>query len=461
MFMKFRCVCALALGMMILLSAPTAATANSKYAAFVVHAESGDILFNRYSKSRRYPASLTKMMTLYLLFDELEAGNKTLSSKLKVSKRAAGQPPSKLGVKAGSTITVEDAIKALVVKSANDVAVVVAEDIAGSEWRFAIKMTEKARSLGMRRTTFRNASGLPNSKQVTTAQDMAILAQRLIQEHPSYFPYFSTQRFTWNGRTYKTHNALVRTFDGADGLKTGYTRRSGFNLATTAKRDGNRLIGVVLGGRSGATRDRHMREILTNAFAQIKKKPSLIAALHRETPKPRLKPTLLAKLEAEKPPTIDGSEELRGELLAAATIFEPHAQEANLDKDTLAALIAFADTDDFNEFEIARLSSLKADAGFVGEGDRVSISEFGWSVQIGAYSSKALAQKELESAAKKGGLLERSRSVIPTVRDDGSTLYRARITQLTEIEAAIGCAALQENSIRCFVISDADSGLAQ
>ena len=178
------------------------ASANSKYAAYVVHAESGDVLFNRYSTSRRYPASLTKMMTLYLLFEELEAGNITLKTKLKVSKTANGQPPSKLGLKAGSTIDVETAIQALVVKSANDVAVVVAEKISGSEWRFAQKMTARARSMGMRRTTFRNASGLPNSKQRTTARDMAILGRRVMQDFPQYWHYFSAKKFSWNGKTY-------------------------------------------------------------------------------------------------------------------------------------------------------------------------------------------------------------------------------------------------------------------
>lgn len=449
----YRCVTGVLVAAMVLVSATQPAQANSKYAAFVMHADSGDVLFDRYSTSRRYPASLTKMMTLYLLFDELEAGNVTLETKLKVSKRAAGQPPSKLGVSAGGTISVEDAIKALVVKSANDVAVVVAEHISGSEWRFALKMTEKANALDMRRTRFRNASGLPNSKQVTTARDMATLARRIIQDHTAYFPYFSTQSFTWNSRTYRTHNALVRTFDGADGMKTGYTRMSGFNLTTTAARDGHRLIGVVLGGRSGATRDRHMREILNNAFTAIEKKPALIASLYRNTPEPRIKPTLLAQIEASKPPTIDGSEELRSELIAAAAEITGADDTPAGDGDALATLIAFADTDDFNEFEIARLASLAEDAGFIGQGDRESLSEFSWSIQIGAYSSKSLAQKELEAAVLKGDLASRSRSVLPTPRDDGSMLYRARISNLSEAEAANGCATLKTKNVTCFIVS--------
>ncbi|WP_411820190.1 D-alanyl-D-alanine carboxypeptidase [Hyphococcus formosus] len=450
-------VLALAVGVFL---APQA-QANSKYAAFVIHADSGDVFFDRYSTGRRYPASLTKMMTLYLLFEALEAGEITLDSKIKVSAHAAGQPPSKLGLKTGTTIDVESAIKALTVKSANDVAAAVAEQLGGSEWRFAQTMTAKARSLGMRSTTFRNASGLPNSKQVTTARDMAILGRRLIQDFPQYFHYFSTQSFTWGDRTYRTHNALVRTFDGADGLKTGYTRRSGFNLATTANRDGNRLIGVVLGGRSSATRDAHMRKILNEAFAAIKSKPTLIAALHRNTPAPRLKPTLAATIAAKSAiPTLAANEAMRDEIeLAAGSMTDAEAGNPNGTNDSIGALIALADTDDFNEFQRNRLASLSAIDEFTGEGDTDSNIDFKWSVQIGAYSSKDMAQRELEEAVKLSGMDNRDRAVLPTPRDNGNTLYRARITRLTEIEAAAACAKLKDKSKSCFVVSDGDTKL--
>ena len=464
----------------------TPALANSKYAAFVIHAESGDVLFDRYSTGRRYPASLTKVMTLYLLFEELEAGNVALDTKLKISRRAAGQPPSKLGLKAGSTIRVEDAIEALVVRSANDVAVVVAEHVSGSEWKFAQKMTERARSLGMRRTVFRNASGLPNSKQVTTARDMATLAARVSQDFPQYFPYFQTTRFTWNGRTYRTHNKVIESFDGATGLKTGYTRRSGFNLATTAERDGQRLIGVVLGGRSGVTRDRHMRDIMNRAFADIKKRPTLIAALHREKPAPRLKPTLLAKLEAERAvPTVADSEALRDEIrlaaaaisaggapggassasdaaAASATASGAGAPDARASMDILGVLIASAaPTDDFNEHERNRLAALISEVDPRGEGDLEALFEAQWNVQIGAYSSKALAQRELEEAVLKGGLADRARMVTPTPQENGATLYRARITALTETEAHDACEALKKKNIACFVVSDVADAAAR
>jgi D-alanyl-D-alanine carboxypeptidase len=439
------------------------ASANSKYAAFVAHADSGDVYFDRYSTEPRHPASLTKMMTLYLLFEAMEAGEFTADSKLTVSAQAAGQPPSKLGVTAGSTIDADAAIKALVIRSANDVAVVVAEALGGSEWRFAQDMTNKARALGMGSTTFRNASGLPNSKQVTNARDMAVLARRLVQDFPQYFHYFSLQSFSWNGKTYTTHNGLVKTYEGADGMKTGYTRHSGFNLVTTANRDGERLIGVVLGGRSTYTRDQHMRLILDNAFAAIESEPALVAALHRQTPHPRLKPTLLAaRAGPPEAPTLAGNAALQQEIFAAASSMGDAPETpapAQAHDDPLRALIAAADADDFNEYEGVRIAALAMEDEFLGEGDRETLNGPKWSVQIGAYSSKMLAQDELETAAVKGALTDRPRAVLPTPQEDGKILYRARFTKMSEIEAAASCADLQEKNISCFVISDGDVAL--
>lgn len=452
MVRAFRSVTVLAAALAAMLFAPQA-LANSKYAAFVIHADSGDVLFDRYSNSQRYPASLTKMMTLYLLFEELEAGRLTLDSKISVSAHAAGQPPSKLGLTKGSTIDVETAIEALVIKSANDVAAAVAEQIGGSEWQFAQTMTTKARAIGMPRTTFKNASGLPNTKQVTTAKDMATLARRLIQDFPQYAHFYTQQSFTWDGRTYRTHNGLVKTFEGAEGLKTGYTRSSGFNLASSASRDGNRLIGVVLGGRSSATRDAHMRDILNSAFAEIGKKPSLIASLHRNTPSPRIKPTLLAAMSA---PTLAGNDAMRAEIAAAAATMQSAPDGAADDR--IGALIARADPDDFNEFQMSRLAALSAEEGFVGEGDLETPADSGWAIQIGAYSTKEMAQRELESAVLKAGMADRFRVVLPTPHDDGKTLYRARVTRLSAIDAAAACETLKNKKLSCFVVSDADTG---
>ncbi len=413
---------------------------------------SGDVLFERYPDAKRYPASLTKMMTLYLLFDELEAGRLTLDSELTVSAQAAGQPPSKLGVVSGSKIDVETAIEALVVKSANDVAVTVAEGISGSEWKFAQAMTTKAQALGMRNTTFKNASGLPNSRQMTTARDLATLSQRLVQDHPDYFHYFNTLEFAWNGRTYRTHNSLIRTYEGADGLKTGYTQRSGFNLATTAEREGTRLIGVVLGGRSVRTRDAHMKEILTAAFSDVSANPMLIASMYRETPTPRLKPTLIAELERRNAiPTVAGNDALRKELTIAAASFGPIGAPAVAPIDNLTALIAAAN--DLNDYERTRLSTLMPGDEMQGEGDFDDLSQ--WSVQIGAYTSKDMAQKELEAAAIAAELVERSRTVDPMPKGDGTTLFRARFTHLTESDAATTCDRIRAAQLSCFTVQDA------
>ena len=213
----------------LLAAAPKPALA--KYAALVMDVESGEVLFSRNADTRRHPASLTKIMTLYLLFEALENGKVTMNTPLKVSKRAAGQPASKLGLRRGKTIRVEVAIKALVVKSANDVATVVAEALGGTEAGFARMMTEKAKALGMKRTQFRNASGLPNRRQLSTARDMARLGIAVQRDFPKYYAYFRTNRFKWGGRTYRSHNRLLGNYKGTDGVKTGYIRAAGSNLS--------------------------------------------------------------------------------------------------------------------------------------------------------------------------------------------------------------------------------------
>lgn len=454
-----------------LLAITPAQAKNTKYAAFIMHAESGDILFDRYSTQTRYPASLTKMMTLYLLFEELEAGRITLKSKLKVSKTAAGQPPSKLGVSSGSTISVETAIKALVVKSANDVAVVVAERIGGSEWKFARLMTQRARQIGMRKTTFRNASGLPNSKQVTTARDMAELSRRLFQDFPQYKHYFTTKQFTWNKRTYTTHNSLVKNYPGADGIKTGYTRRSGFNLATSAVRDDVKLIGIVLGGRSSYTRDKHMREILDKAFAEVKRKPQLISALYRNPPNPRLKPSpygdaptiadntfLQARLnEASRGFSTAGVDDPLGSLIVSNNA-APTNQAQN---DLLAGLITREDnsfaTGEGDIDDIAALASSISSP--VNNTPTISvpppanngINSLGWAVQIGAYSTEDYAQNEIEKAASMAGLTSIPRRVIPLVVNKKPTLYRARFFYSDRNAADEGCSVLKARGVGCFV----------
>lgn len=240
-----------------------------KYAALVMDSTTNEILHSRNADDARYPASLTKVMTLYLLFDAINAGEVSLSDRMTVSRNAAAQPPSNLKLKAGDKIKVEDAIYALVTKSANDVAVVLAEHLGGTERKFAQQMTDKARDLGLKDTTFKNASGLPNTAQLTTAYDLALLADALVENHAQYYHYFETKRFEWGRLVYRGHNELVGKVDGVDGIKTGYTRASGFNLMTSAERDGHRVIAIVLGGATAKSRDAHVADLVEAAFAQL------------------------------------------------------------------------------------------------------------------------------------------------------------------------------------------------
>src|SRR3954471_5315574 len=232
------------------------------FASIIVDGNSGATLSANNPDGVRHPASLTKIMTLYLLFEQLDRGKLKLDSELDVSQHASEQAPTKLGLRPGQTIRVEDAIKGLVTRSANDAAVVIAEAIAGDEDDFAQMMTRKARSLGMSRTIYRNANGLPNDEQVTTARDQATLGRAIQERFPRYYRYFATSTFNWRGQSIRNHNHLLGSVEGVDGIKTGYTRASGFNLVTSMRRGNRHLIGVVLGGRSGGSRDAIMRNLL-------------------------------------------------------------------------------------------------------------------------------------------------------------------------------------------------------
>ncbi|MGE0094744.1 MAG: serine hydrolase [Alphaproteobacteria bacterium] len=235
-------------------------------ASIIVDGTTGELLYSDNSDSQTYPASLTKMMTLYLTFEALQAKKLTLNTRLPVSKAAAAQAPSKLYLEPGETITVENAILALTTKSANDAAVVLAEALGDTETNFAQVMTRKAAKLGMTRTVYRNASGLPNKGQVTTARDQVILAQALYRDFPDRYHYFSQQTFDYKGQQIASHNRLLGRYEGADGLKTGFIRDSGFNLAASAERDGRRIFGVVLGGSSSYARDVQMMHLLDKGF---------------------------------------------------------------------------------------------------------------------------------------------------------------------------------------------------
>lgn len=239
---------------------------NTRYAAIVVDAATGEVLFARHADSRRYPASITKVMTLYLAFEALERGQVRLDDVITVSPLAASQPPSKLGLAAGQTIRLDDAMRATAVRSANDMAVVIAEHIGGSEARFASMMTLKAQELGMTQTRYVNPNGLPDSRQLTSARDLAILARAAMRDYPQYYSYFGQHDWAFEGRGYRNTNGLLHSGDGYDGIKTGFTNASGYNLAASAVRDGRRLITIVLGGRSSATRNAHVAELMNTGF---------------------------------------------------------------------------------------------------------------------------------------------------------------------------------------------------
>jgi D-alanyl-D-alanine carboxypeptidase len=242
---------------------------SDRYSAIVVESRTGAVLAAASPDETRHPASLTKMMTLYMVFEALREGRLSLDSRIAFSEEAASRPPSKLGIPAGQSITVEQAILALVTRSANDVAAAVAEHLAGNEDAFARVMTQRARQMGMTRTTFRNASGLPDPEQVTTARDMALLGRRLIQDFPDRYTYFSATHFRHGAQLIRNHNGMLSDYAGTDGIKTGYIRASGFNIVTSAERDGTRLVGAVFGGRSWVERNRQMAELLDEGFQRM------------------------------------------------------------------------------------------------------------------------------------------------------------------------------------------------
>ena len=370
-----------------------AVPAAAGYSAIVVDAATGKVLYESRADRSNYPASLAKMMTLYLTFEALEAGQLRLTTPLKVSRRASRQPSSKLALRAGRTITVEQAILGVATKSANDAATVLAEAIAGTEARFAERMTIKAREIGMSRTTFRNASGLHNRRQVTTARDMVVLAQALISDFPRYYHYFGTLKFTYQGNTFVSHNKLLKSYRGADGIKTGYIRASGFNLVASARRDGRRLIGVVMGDRSPRSRNARMRKLLDAAFLE---QTALGAAL---VPKPVINP--------------DGtlSPSSRGWLAKA-----PAPRERVVRSRTGWGIQVGA----FARFAPAHLAVTRA-------------------------------------ARNAPDLLLRTRIVIEPVKEKDGTIYRARLVGLTETRAREACATLAAKRIGCVAVPPGDS----
>jgi D-alanyl-D-alanine carboxypeptidase len=416
-----------------------ATPAAAKYASIVVDAETGLVLHETNADTRNFPASLTKMMTLYLLFEALESGEVTLSDKLSVSARAAKQQPSKLGLKSGATISVENAIRALVTKSANDVAVVVAEALGDTEWGFAKLMTAKAKALGMGRTNFANASGLPDSRQLSTARDMATLSLALISDFPQYYHYFSLGSFTYKGKTYANHNKLLTAYDGVDGIKTGYTKASGYNIAISAVHDGRRLIAVVFGGKTASVRNRHATELLDQAFATVDEldlpeAPAVIEA-YVAPPAPPEKPLATVSLPIALP------EQGSGEGETVAIVPPPVPAQAAAVQPAPVEAVETAPLPDSSQ--VASLGDVAIDASPAGL----------WSIQVGAFSRHANAEKAAVAAggqAKKP--LAGAAVQVVEVRNDQGLLYRARLANLSESNAREACRLLTKQNTACLVI---------
>jgi D-alanyl-D-alanine carboxypeptidase len=361
----------------------------ARTASIVVDFETGQVLHAVNPDSRNYPASLTKMMTLYVAFDALKKGKLSMTQPLPVSARAAAARPSKLGLSAGSTITMQDAILAMVTKSANDAAVVVAEAVAGSEYKFSLLMTQKAKDIGMSKSNFRNASGLPNRRQLSTARDMATLAKHLLTDFPDQYKLFSTPEFEFNGQTYRNHNALLDSYPGVDGMKTGYTRASGYNLVASAHRNGHRVIGVVFGGRSSAARNARMRELLDGAFAKL------------ELP------------DTGKPAIAKVAGNVSGASIVVARNDALHKPET-------------PESQDF---------STKA----------------GWGIQVGAFKDDAPARNAANKAALqlRRNVRNAAQVVVVQVQQGDETIYRARLLGLSRNTANEACRRLQSRKLSC------------
>jgi len=405
------------------------------YADIVIDASSGEVLHARDPDVQNYPASLTKMMTLYLLFDALEKGKVKLDDGLSVSAHAEAQPATKLGLTAGSSIKVEKAILAIIIQSANDAAVVVAEAIGGSESQFADLMTAKARALGMANTNFENASGLPNTRQHTTARDLAVLARALMTDFPQYYHYFAETRFVWGGRTIKTHNRLMVAYDGADGLKTGYIRASGFNLVTSAIRNGQRVIGVVLGGKSPSARDQQMAKLLDGGFAEMAMADN---GRNRNTVVPGVKPADLGVAIA----SLDDHSDTDAMVAAA-----------NTPDQILAAADAAASTTGEGD----------VDSGDDGEGSNAAAPpDGGWGIQVGAFLKYGPAKLAATNAQREyRGLVDAHILVDESKTQAGSTMYRSRLIGLSRPDAETACKGLRKLGTACLVIKTTSTTVAE
>lgn len=440
-----------------------AAPSPAKDSAIVVDGASGHVIYSRNADEPRFPASLTKMMTLYVLFEALDKGSVKLDTQFVTSSYASGVYPTKLGLKPGETISVDLAIKAVAVLSANDAATVVAEGLSGSESRFAERMTAKARALGMSKTTFQNASGLPNPRQVTTASDMAMLGRRLAYDYPQYYHYFATPSFKFKQRVYNTHDHLLAAYAGTDGIKTGYTRASGFNLVSSVVRNNRHLVGVVMGGISVPSRDRDMMRILTDGFEFASKNPTVVVEAN-------------VPWRGGKPPFTNPFKPTPGNAGTLVASNEPARVAATLTPGAPGPLDTVIPVDVVPELPETITLSLPSEPQkeitiaiaptpdliqnqFLPQGDGTELSVFDataalkrWSIQIGAFASAPIAEAQLVAYARQAIdiFAFSERYVVPFESNNGQTLYRARFGMFGEDEARDICSRMMEVGQTCF-----------
>ena len=430
---------ALALALALVVPSTAALAAKSKKrssgnaiaAAIVVDMNSSRILHEQASMAPRAPASLTKMMTLYVLFSYLRSGTVTPDSEFVVTPYAASQSPTKLGLKPGATIRAADAVNALVTLSANDAAVTIAENLAGTEGNFARVMTRKAQELGMMSTIFRNASGLPNDEQVTTARDMAILAKHLIRDFPEYYGCFQTKYFAYHGRRYRNHNRLLFGYKGTDGIKTGYTRAAGFNLTASVKRDDKHLVAVVLGGRTGSQRDAAMRSLLDKSF------PKAIAGKS----KPEVAAPLVASLEMPPPAPPPPVQKKQVFALASAG---PTAEP-----------VSFGNTSELaGPAKLGSAPAAPAGGSTTPESSaKVGKAGGAYHVQVGAFTSQAEAEGRLgQVQGRAATLLDGHQPLAVVFQKDETQWYRARFAGFSQDGAKSACAELKRMSFECVVM---------
>lgn len=417
------------LALLIATGSATNAAANAKYAGFVIDAKTGKVLYADRAEEPRYPASLTKMMTLYLIFDALKAGKITMDTRVPVSRNAASEVPSKLGLKPGETITVKQVIYALVTKSANDAATAIGEFLGGSEEGFARMMTRRARQLGMTHTTFKNANGLPDPQQKTTAHDMARLGLALREHHPEYYHFFSTRSFTYKGHRYGNHNRLLGRVEGVDGIKTGYTRASGFNLVTSVQDNGRSIVAVVMGGRTGHSRDQHMVDLIRRYL------PKASTGADRE---------LIAQPAVGKAGKIFASV-----MVPASRVPLPTSRP------DFEAVTAYAQEDP-DAIGDAPLEATEAAEGELDPVATASVDHGPWAIQVASMPSKdgALAfLARTKDAAP--AVLANAEPFTETFNMNGTVYHRARYGGFPSKKAAWdACSALKQKKIACYAIAE-------